>query len=57
MSNEKDIQSIKVPAGKRTCFIDVKETREGAKYLKISENKRLEDGSYKRHQVMILKRI
>lgn len=53
MNNEKDLASIKVAAGKRTYFIDVKETREGAKYLKISESKRLEDGSYERHRVMI----
>jgi hypothetical protein len=52
MSNEKDIESVKVSAGKRTYFLDVKLTREGAKYLKISESKRLEDGNYERHGVM-----
>ena len=40
MINEKDIESIKIIAGKRTYFVDVNETREGAKYLKITETKR-----------------
>lgn len=53
MNNDKDIESIKVAAGKRTYFIDVKQTREGAKYLKISESKRLENGEYERHRVMV----
>ena len=53
MSNGKNIQNIKVAAGKRTYFIDVKKTREGILYLNISENKRLADKSYERHHVMI----
>lgn len=53
MTDDKDIQSIKVAAGKRTYFIDVKQTREGATYLKISESKRLDNGEYERHRIMI----
>lgn len=53
MNNDKEITSIKVAAGRRTYFIDVKQTREGSAYLKLSETKRLESGEYERHQVMI----
>lgn len=53
MSKDKEIESIKIAAGKRTYFVDVKETREGAKYLKISESKRLENGEYERHRIMV----
>ncbi len=53
MNQNNEIESLTVPAGKRTYFIDVKKTREGAKYLKISESKRLENGEYERHQVLI----
>ena len=53
MSNDKDIENIKIAAGKKTYFVDVKQTREGAKYLKISESKRLDNGEYERHIIMI----
>jgi hypothetical protein len=53
MTDDKDITSIKVAAGKRTYFLDVKQTREGATYLKLSESKRLDNGEYERHRVMI----
>ncbi len=53
MSDEKDIANIKVAAGKRTYFIGVKQTREEVKYLKISENKRLDSGEYERHQIIV----
>lgn len=33
MDQNNTIESIKVPAGKRTCFTDVKQTREGAESL------------------------
>ena len=53
MSNDKDIESIKIVAGKRTYFVDVNETKEGAKYLKITETKRLDNREFERHRVMI----
>jgi hypothetical protein len=53
MSNVKVMESLKVAAGKRTYFLDVKLTREGAKYLKICESKRLENGEYERNQILI----
>jgi len=53
MNQNNEIESLKVPAGKRTYFIDVKQTGESIKYLKISESKRLENGEYERHQILI----
>ena len=53
-NNNNTIESIKVPAGKRTYFFDVKENNDGTKFLKISESKRLENGEYERHNIMIL---
>jgi hypothetical protein len=53
MTDDREITSIKVAAGKRTYFIDVKQTREGATYLKLSESKRLDNGEYERHRIMI----
>jgi len=44
MTEHNEIASIQIPAGKRTYFFDVKQSRENTKYLKISENKRLENG-------------
>jgi len=52
MSDDNDIVNIKIAAGKRTYFVDVKQTRERKKYLKISENKRLDDGKYERYGVI-----
>jgi len=53
MTDDREITSIKVAAGKRTYFIDVKQTKEGATYLKLSESKRLDNGEYERHRIMI----
>ena len=52
MAEVKTIETLTIPAGKRTYFIDVNITREGSRYLKISENKRLEDGQYERHHLI-----
>lgn len=53
MNKHNKIESVKVSSGKRTYFIDVKESRENAKYLKISESKRIENGDYERHQIIV----
>lgn len=53
MGDDKDITNIKIAAGKRTYFVDVKQTREGAKYLKVCESKRLDNGAYERHRIMV----
>lgn len=53
MDHKKDLENLQVTAGKRTYFLDVKRTREDKKYLKISESKRLENGNYERHNIII----
>ena len=45
MSSDKVLETVKVTAGKRTYYFEIKLTNEGAKYLKIIESIRLEDGS------------
>ncbi|WP_158857390.1 DUF3276 family protein [Lunatibacter salilacus] len=53
MSGKKIIESIKIPAKKRTYFVEVKETREGAKFLKIIESKQLDDGEFEQYRIMV----
>ncbi len=49
----KELNSIKIPAGKRTYFLDIKKSREGTKYLVISESKRNDKGEYEHDRVMV----
>ena len=49
-----------VKAGKRTYFFDVKETKQGERYITITESKRKfdnEDGtfSYEKHKILLYK--
>lgn len=44
-------KSFKV--GKRTYFMDIKQTKCGDKYLKISENKKVNSNTYNRHYILI----
>lgn len=39
-------------AGRRTYFLDVKETSKGDKYLVITESKKVED-DFERHQIFV----
>ncbi len=52
MDTTGDLFTRKVAAGSRTYFFDVKESSEGAKYLKISESRNKGD-SFERHRIMI----
>ncbi|HRN94941.1 MAG: PUR family DNA/RNA-binding protein [Chitinophagales bacterium] len=52
MFEDKILVSEKVPAGKRTYFIDLKETKQGDKLLKITESKKNE-GDFIRHSILI----
>lgn len=52
MFDDKIIVSEKVAAGRRTYFIDLKETKQGDKLLKITESKK-NDGDFVRHSVLI----
>jgi hypothetical protein len=53
MTNIPEIESLKIAAGKRTYFLDLKQSREGLKFLKITESKRLDSGEYERYSIMI----
>ena len=55
-----EVFSQAVKAGKRTYFFDVKETKQGERYITITESKRKfdnEDGtfSYEKHKIFLYK--
>ena len=43
----------KVIGGLRSYFIDIKKSTKGDYYLKIAESKRIENGEYESHQILI----
>jgi hypothetical protein len=49
---DNNILSEKVPAGKRTYFIDLKENQKGDKLIKITESRKNE-GEFIRHTIVI----
>ena len=53
MFDDKEIESLKVSAGRRLYFIDVKEAKDGSRILKLTEGKKMEDGSFDRHRILI----
>ena len=52
MQDDKILFTEKVPAGKRTYFMDVMENQKGHKYLKLTES-RANDGEYIRSTVRV----
>jgi hypothetical protein len=52
-SERTELYSKKVSAGKRTYFIDIKDTVEGKLYLVISESRLNQSGSYDHDRVMV----
>lgn len=52
MFEDKTLFSEKVPAGKRTYFLDLKENQQGSILLKITESRK-NDGEFKRNSVLI----
>mgnify|MGYP003521682580 FL=1 len=57
---KEEVFSQAVKAGKRTYFFDVKETKQGERYITITESKRKfdnEDGtfSYEKHRIFLYK--
>ena len=57
---KEEVFSQAVKAGKRTYFFDVKETKQGERYITITEGKRKfdnEDGtfSYEKHKIFLYK--
>lgn len=52
MQDDKTLFTEKIPCGKRTYFLDVKENHQGSQILKITENRK-NNGELRRHTVMI----
>jgi len=52
MGKEKS-EAIQVPAGQRTYFIDVREAKNGKKYLVFTESKRNAEGKFDRRRIMV----
>ncbi len=52
MQDDKNLFTGKVPAGKRTYFMDVMENHKGHRYIKFTES-RANDGEFIRHTVRI----
>ena len=52
MQDDKNLFTEKVPAGKRTYFMDVMENHKGHRYIKFTES-RANDGEFIRHTVRI----
>ena len=52
MQDDKNLFTEKVPAGKRTYFMDVMENFKGHKYLKFTES-RASEGEFIRHTIRI----
>ena len=48
-----DIFSTSFHAGRRTYFLDIKKTKDGDKYIKISESKRTDQDDFERHHIMV----
>ncbi|WP_456329754.1 DUF3276 family protein [Archaeoglobus sp.] len=53
VGEKKELFSKKIGAGKRTYFIDIKESQDGTKYLVITESKETEGGNYERNRIMV----
>jgi hypothetical protein len=49
---ETEIYSDRITKGSRTYFFDIKKSKNGNLYLKISENKRSENG-FEHHRLMV----
>ena len=49
---ENDLYSEQIKVGKRTYFLDIKLTKEGKKFLQISENKKTDTG-FDRYNVIV----
>lgn len=51
-----EVYSLRVPAGKRTYFFDVKSTRSGEDFfVTITESKRIGEGRYEKHKLFLYK--
>lgn len=51
--NKDETFSTIIQAGNRTYFLDVKKTKDGKKYLKITESKRINETDFERYQILV----
>ncbi len=54
MGDEKS-EAIKIPGWQRTYFLDVKEAKNGSKYLIFTESRKNKEGKFDRQRIMIFK--
>ncbi len=54
MGNEKS-EAIKIPGWQRTYFLDIKEAKNGSKYLIFTETRKNKEGKFDRQSIMIFK--
>jgi len=51
-----EVFSLRVPAGKRTYFFDIKSTKSGEDFfLTITESKRIDESRYEKHKIFLYK--
>ncbi len=53
VDNQNELYSVKIRAGSRTYFLNVKEDKKGNLYLVIKESKLLAEGGSEAHRIMI----
>jgi len=46
-------EGIKIPAGQRTYFVDVKKAKNGTRYLVLTESKKNSEGKFERQKIMV----
>ncbi len=51
--DDNGIFSTKVSAGRRTYFFDVRRSSQGARYLVLSESRRISGGATERNRVIV----
>ena len=54
MADEKS-EAIKISGWQRTYFLDVKESKNGSKYLIFTESRKNKEGKFDRQRIMIFK--
>ncbi len=54
MSDQK-AEAIRIQAGQRNYFLDVKEAKTGSKYLILTESRKNKDGKFDRQRIIIFK--
>jgi hypothetical protein len=51
--NQNELHSVKIRAGSRTYFLNVKEDKNGNLYLVLKESKLTQDGPNEAHRIMV----